>query len=277
MGFQYRSEFYDTEETAMASLSVCECGWQHSGSGFSYGPAVRDYYVIQYIVSGKGVYEIEGKSYPVEAGQGFVIRPGKPTFYRADKENPWHYYWVGFRGTEANRLLSLAGLTQPVFITPPDCPIEQQMENIYLASKRGSRSFAMVGHLYLLFSSMIQETMHKESPAEELVGKAMRYVETHLAERVTVEQLAQEVGVERSTLYRLFEQVLGSSPLAAIRTIKLTFARHLLEDGYPIERVGEAVGYGNPAHFSKVFKQQFDCTPSFWRKNQRNKHESIDK
>lgn len=263
----YSSESYDSAETAMTSLSVSECGWQHSGGGFSYGPVIRRHFVIHYIVSGKGVYEVNGKQYLLEAGDGFVIRPGEPTFYRADIEEPWHYYWVGFFGSEAARLLSLAGLEGPVFSYRKDDRLKQHLADIYFASRGySSRSFAMIGHLYLFFSCMITAYVRQESPAEETVGQAVRYLEDHLSEHVTVEALARVVGVERSTLYRLFQQVLGTSPLAYIRRLKLSRACCLLEDGLGVERVGESVGYGNPAHFAKVFRQEFGCAPTIWRK-----------
>ncbi len=45
---------------------------------------------------GHGVFHSGGKSYPVRAGQFFVIRPFEVTEYQADSQEPWEYIWIGF-------------------------------------------------------------------------------------------------------------------------------------------------------------------------------------
>ena len=75
----------------------------------SFGPAKRSYYLIHYIVSGKGVYQQNGKTHTLQAGDLFLIRPGETTFYQADEKDPWRYYWVGFLGSEADALLTSSG------------------------------------------------------------------------------------------------------------------------------------------------------------------------
>ena len=45
----------------------------------SYGPAVRQYTLIHFVISGNGVLEKGGNKYPVSAGQAFIILPGEIT------------------------------------------------------------------------------------------------------------------------------------------------------------------------------------------------------
>jgi len=65
---------------------------------------IRRYWLLHYIVSGKGVFKVDGKKYDVEENQMFIIRPDEMFEYQADSEEPWEYKWVGFSGEYADKL-----------------------------------------------------------------------------------------------------------------------------------------------------------------------------
>ncbi|MEG2356974.1 MAG: AraC family ligand binding domain-containing protein, partial [Clostridia bacterium] len=72
-----------------SGLYVIESGWENCKSGHSYGPAIRDHYLIHYVASGKGQFTAHGATYEIGAGQGFIIYPDQVTFYQADQQEPW--------------------------------------------------------------------------------------------------------------------------------------------------------------------------------------------
>ena len=70
---------------------------------------------ISFILSwtaNKGTFTIDNTTYQLGAGEGFIIEPGKQTFYQADAKEPWTYFWIGFDGTLAKDMLSKMGLGQ---------------------------------------------------------------------------------------------------------------------------------------------------------------------
>ena len=71
-------------------------GFENCKSGHSYGPAVRSYWLLHYVVSGKGKFEREGKTLKISKGDIFVIPPFLETYYEADANDPWTYVWIGF-------------------------------------------------------------------------------------------------------------------------------------------------------------------------------------
>ena len=90
----FKSYFFNNQKDLKILFSgkaVCE-------SLYSFGPAVRPNYIIHIVTKGKGRYQLDNESYEVTAGQGFIIPPDTRTFYQADKEDPWSYYWIGFEG-----------------------------------------------------------------------------------------------------------------------------------------------------------------------------------
>ncbi len=71
-------------------------GTEKCAAGHTYGPAVREYYLIHYVTSGKGTFQADGKEYRLTSGDMFLIRPQQVTTYLADQKEPWSYIWVGF-------------------------------------------------------------------------------------------------------------------------------------------------------------------------------------
>ena len=79
-----------------SDISPMQFGYEDCKPSHFYGPAVREYWLLHYVVSGKGVFEREGILHEVRAGQIFVIPPYVETYYQADTKEPWSYVWVGF-------------------------------------------------------------------------------------------------------------------------------------------------------------------------------------
>ncbi len=65
-------------------LYLCFCGMSACRPNHSFGPAVRPNYIIHYILSGKGTYQVGERRYEIRQGQGFLIEPEAVTFYKAD-------------------------------------------------------------------------------------------------------------------------------------------------------------------------------------------------
>lgn len=93
--------------------------------------------------------------------------------------------------------------------------------------------------------------------------RARRMIRERLASAtLTPERLCRELGISRSTLYRLFEPSGGVA--AAIQAERLAEARRLLEDGRErrsIHRIAEAVGFYDPSVFSRAFRRRFGESP----------------
>ena len=145
---------YKPQRRESLGLAVYNTGFQKCETGHSWGPGVRDHYLIHYIVSGKGAYEFGGKTYHLTTGDAFLVYPNQTAFYTADKTDPWEYYWVGFNGTEAERLLHLTDFSHnsPIIHYGGDEKLRQSLLDIYHAGGSSAANEArMIGKLYLFF------------------------------------------------------------------------------------------------------------------------------
>ena len=80
------------------ALAVYNTGYQKCAPGYTWGPALRDHYLLHYIESGEGWYTGGGKTYHLTKGDLFAVFPSQVVCYVADHLDPWEYYWVGFNG-----------------------------------------------------------------------------------------------------------------------------------------------------------------------------------
>lgn len=115
----------------------------------------------------------------------------------------------------------------------------------------------------------------ESDPEEETVplsGDALARLNTHLEanleRHVTVEEMAQLIGISRHHFSRRFKAATGQSPHQFAIRGKLDHAARLLqeEDSESVISIAQKFGYANPAQFSKVFRQHFGLSPRNWRR-----------
>lgn len=85
-------------------------------------------------------------------------------------------------------------------------------------------------------------------------------------DKFSVDTLALEMGICRSSLQRKVKAITGESPNDYVRTIRLKLAANLLKEGkYRVNEVCYICGFNNPSYFAKRFQEQFGVLPSDYR------------
>ncbi len=99
--------------------------------------------------------------------------------------------------------------------------------------------------------------------ADDVTGRALRYIESNLFSKIPVEAIARQAFASVSTLLRRFRLDTGTSPHDYIKTRRLEEARRLILEGtHPVGDVAMLVGYENFGAFSTAFKKHFGKPPS---------------
>ena len=106
------------------------------------------------------------------------------------------------------------------------------------------------------------------SEEESLVAQLLKALEQNLGNsEYSVDQLARDVALGRTNLYKRMQTMLGITPNDFIRSVRLKRAAILLSDTeLPIVEISERVGFNTPQYFSTQFKKMFGVTPSEYRK-----------
>ena len=97
------------------------------------------------------------------------------------------------------------------------------------------------------------------------VHKAFAYIRANLDKSFGLAQLAEEIGISRSTLSRIFTHEVGRSLGDEIIREKIEYAKRLMATGsYSMAEVAFRVGFCNPPYFSNTFKRLVGMTPLAW-------------
>lgn len=96
--------------------------------------------------------------------------------------------------------------------------------------------------------------------------QAQHYLQKHIAQPISVEDLALKVHIEKRTFLRRFQKATGFKPTAYIQQMRVEQAREKLElTALSIEKIAWEVGYTDTGAFRKVFQKIVGLTPSDYR------------
>ena len=96
----------------------------------------------------------------------------------------------------------------------------------------------------------------------DYVAAARQYVDSHILERVLVQDAAAAIGITPNYLSSLFKRQLGQNFMDYVNATKVKYACALLRDGkHMVYEVSHILGYDNAYYFTKVFKRYMKMTP----------------
>ncbi len=96
--------------------------------------------------------------------------------------------------------------------------------------------------------------------------KALQFIELHLAEAITIPEIANEAGFSHNHLTRLFKQHVDESPIRYIRQRRMEQAAHLLRfTNLPIKVIAAEVGLADLQKFNRTAHAVWGCSPSALR------------
>lgn len=111
-------------------------------------------------------------------------------------------------------------------------------------------------------------TYQEQGVAPRFISQAQEFIEAHLAEALSVEQIAQAIHVSPRRLFLGFQKHLQKSPMQYIRDLRFERAhRSLLQtDHRSVTEIAYAWGFSHLSRFSQEYKQRYGCLPSEHRR-----------
>lgn len=252
---KHRVLYIPVENKEFSELNPLLCGEEVCRPLHSYGPAVRSYHIIHYVVSGRGELIKNGEKITVTKGQAFLITPGEVCTYTADCEDPWHYIWIGFDGNLAPHFERQGS----VFEAPGR--VFEEMLNA--ENYEGCICEYLVSKLFSLYAKLLS----KQSAKKDYVARACNYMETNYSSNVTVGEIAEMLSVERTYLSKIFRQKTGMSMGEYLMNIRFAHAEEFLRQGYMVYEVATMCGYRDVSNFSRMYKLKKGVAPAKVHRN----------
>ena len=108
------------------------------------------------------------------------------------------------------------------------------------------------------------DTLAVEDPE---VAAALRHIRLHATDGISVKQLMGEVTMNRRTMERRFNSIVGHTPLEEIRRVRLARAKVLLQTDMPIYEVATKSGFATPEYLATSFRQAEGKSPTAFRRS----------
>lgn len=243
-------------------LNPVVAGQEQCAPGHRFGPYIRQYTILHCVLSGHGSYTCGGVTYPVCAGQIFRILPGDETVYSADTADPWHYAWIGFDGKLSERMTELP----PVFSVTASV---MQLFSI-VTSRPDTSEYVLTSALFRLYDELFGGA---KTVGNEYVRKVKNYIDATYMKRISIEELAGQLHVNRRYLTRLFHKETGMSIRDYLLMTRMQAASEYLHAGAGVRDTAERCGYEDASLFSKLFRKTYGVSPAGWRaKKHYNEH-----
>lgn len=219
-----------------------------------------------FVLSGKGLFEIGGKSYPLIAGQAFFIPSDIPMRYYPDKDDPWEYVWFTLYGKEDvdaySKLLNVS-VTNPVITVKNFEKLKSALRKMFDSLiDETSGYFCALSCFY-----QIMDICTSSAPKTEIQKIKNIIDESFTIKSFNVEQLCSEVNISHPHLLRLFKNAYGTTIVKYILKKRIEYACNLLTSSdMPIKAVAFSCGFSDELHFMKTFKKELGISALSYRK-----------
>ncbi|CTK88305.1 msm operon regulatory protein [Streptococcus pneumoniae] len=189
------------------------------------------------------------------------------------------YYWLGITGGKSPDYFALSQISdQSYLIQSETCHTQTTAKLIsdivrfaQITKSSELAQLHIMGQLHELMFHLgtVAPNQKKKniSSTHQLYLECKRLIDSHYPQSLTIQDLAKELSVHRSYLSSVFKEFNTLSPKEYLLYVRMHRARQLLENTQEsIKVIAYSVGFSDPLHFSKAYKQYFNQTPSHTRK-----------
>lgn len=144
-----------------------------------------------------------------------------------------------------------------------------RMSDFYILSLDDLHTVQEIRHLHdemVLDYTEKMRRIHRGDKGSRHISACKEYIYTHIKERITIEEIAQQIGVSSGYLSRLFKKETGESVSAYIRAQKIQMAKNMLRySDYTLVDISNRLAFSSQSHFIQQFREQTGMTPKKYR------------
>jgi AraC-like DNA-binding protein len=171
---------------------------------------------------------------------------------------------------------------QPFFFSKPQIPISQRVRQScwrvldVVMTPQKNEIDRLEQEVEELITSAIDATLAPLNPKNQIsrvpfldhrLRSAIAYMRSHVAEPITVEDMAGRVGLSRTHFFTLFRDQLNTTPQVFWSAVRVEeVVRRLMFRNEPLTSVALELGFSSPGNFSRFFKEHMGVSPSTFRR-----------
>lgn len=243
---------------------------------------------FNYAYEGSIIIETSNRSYTIQQGDAYFINTNVMTTKRkgeaatsVEHAHLFHpiilagHYRSVFETKYLNPILKNRSIEVIVFKkgeegTQKFLEILYALEEVKVDAEFQIRN--LLSQAWLLLMQVIESKQQKEelesSYPYEQSKKILNFIHNNYAEKITLPDIAQYIGLSTREATRLFKKTFHQTPIDYLIDYRIEQAKRLLrETDHPITNIAFMVGFNDSAYFSKIFKEHLKTTPKDYRES----------
>ncbi|MFH1905341.1 MAG: AraC family transcriptional regulator [bacterium] len=232
--------------------------------------------IMQYTVSGEGLYEDPKGSFPVPAEHAMLLSVPSDHRYRfPGGKIPWEFIWIAFTGEYADKIWnSIRKKFGSVVHFPKDsepisilCNLQERYKKHRIFNRYTSSEL-----IYRLMMSILRFLNYPsvQKSQKMAINNAAVFMAEHYMEPIGVEQIAARFDYSREHFSRLFKKYYGISPFDLLQKNRVQEASYLLRTTTStVKGIAGETGFNSANYFCRIFRKITGVSPLQYRR-QRN-------
>lgn len=268
-----RRFYLDTYARTHQPVTVVCGGCEHCEPDYRINRADFPFYSIEFVARGKGTLTLNARDCTLSAGKVFSYGPGIPHAIATDPDDRLVKYFVDFTGRNAHKMLRTYGLPPGVVVQlgAPEAVLrifDDLIANGETDSRYSPLLCATIVQQLILKIAETALTQETHTTAAFATYQGCRdFIRTHCLTLKSLDQIAEQCHIDAAYLCRLFQRFDDHSPYQYLMRLKMNAAAQRLEaPNASVKEVAYQLGFGDPFHFSRVFKKVFGLSPDNFRK-----------
>lgn len=232
----------------------------------------HDYYVVGLVEQGERLLSCNGENLFVKAGDILLFCPGN-SHACVQSDGALDYRGVNLPQETMMALMKeltgkpeLPGFSKHVVLDEEIGCCLRRLHGLVMGHSPGiEKEECLLFFLSLLLEKYGQPFEPFPGGYREEIDAACAFLEEHLAEPVSLDQICGAVGLSKSTLLRAFAKAKGMTPYNYLVNLRIGRAKHLLEHGATPMETALDTGFCDQSHFTGVFHRLLGLTPGLYR------------
>ncbi len=279
-----------TERDAQWGLTISTVGYEEISPGDNYptkGHADGYYFDLQkgrilneyqllYLTEGEGIFQSANqKPTRIKEGDLFLLFPGEWHTYHPLPQKGWKSYWIGFKGRNVDDRVRAGFLspTKPIYHVGFSSEIVHLYDEAFSKAKEeaaySQQTLAgIVNHLVgLMYSLERNIILNKDYNYADIMNRARLRIRESLESNLTIQKIAEELGIGYSNFRKLFKEYTGVAPAMYQQELRLQRAKEMLSTtNISIKEIAYRLNFDSPDYFSAKFKIKTGRKPSDFRR-----------
>jgi AraC-like DNA-binding protein/quercetin dioxygenase-like cupin family protein len=262
-----RVSFFNADKSAPFYAEMC--GVSYCDGSYVIDRKKSGFFVIEYVVSGRGTVIEDGVKSTAAAGDVYFLRAGRAHHYYSDKNDPWVKIWMNFGGELVRSTVESYSLDRETVFHAPE--LRELFDQMLAVSRSDKPESAVREELMVIFMRICMRlSQTNRDNARECSGVAHRLKESIDALRnydTTLDELVKPLYCTKSHSIREFKAAFGITPYEYLLTRRFLAAKAMLKStAMSVSEIAESLSFYDVHYFSDCFKKRFGLTPTEYRK-----------